>query len=655
MKASILTVTLLVVISSLSLADIGSYIPMSRRAIWNNAGYVNSSNLKSNIPRNVNIIKNVKQFGVVGNGITDDAPTINDLIQASNSGEGLVVLYFPTGTYRCSDKILVNKNNIVIVGDGAGTEFCFDGSSTGSGASRIIHGGFVITGIIGGAGGEENQSATMASSYSINASGVPTSSGYLEIRIPNGIWQDDDDPSPDASVGQIVKVTPSSSPISTYDPVDLTFGYASQAGGAVVNSLNPVQNVGIENIKITSTGVFDDHILITKAANCWVSGIVSYNPWWNHIQIGHSTNIEVRGCYFDEARNVDEGGHGYGVYIGGHSTNCLVEDNIFQHLRHSMILFGGANRNVLGYNYSGNRKAMNSGVQQNGVEPDILFHARLPYANLVEGNVCDYIGAENEHGMNGDYNTIFRNKIMSVDQWPSLARGGIRINLFTKNSFPLYGAYDDPKFNIVGNALNNPDNINYVPYKNAGILDWRNGRYTYPNSDTPFDETSYYYPSKPAFLGTTSTWPLMGVKTSTGVPLTQTNPAEERWGTSGVPKTKSLHSLITCTVPDDFPTISSALASAISGQTVVVNGTQALSSETVVPTGVTLCFSSTSVLQMNGYILFQGNGKIIIEPGASGIAANLLDGTNLIGCFPSAQLAINSACPVKSFFVCKII
>jgi pectate lyase len=63
----------------------------------------------------------------------------------------------------------------------------------------------------------------------------------------------------------------------------------------------------------------------------------------------NSANIEIQGCYFHEAQNYGEGGHGYGVSIGVHSSSCLVENNIFKTLRHAMILSSGANGNVLGF------------------------------------------------------------------------------------------------------------------------------------------------------------------------------------------------------------------------------------------------------------------------------------------------------------------
>jgi hypothetical protein len=57
----------------------------------------------------------VKDFGAVGDGITDDAVAIQAAINS-----GAETIYFPTGTYLFTPPLAVNTDDIAIVGDGRG-------------------------------------------------------------------------------------------------------------------------------------------------------------------------------------------------------------------------------------------------------------------------------------------------------------------------------------------------------------------------------------------------------------------------------------------------------------------------------------------------------------------------------------------------------
>lgn len=62
-----------------------------------------------------NEIINVKQFGVYGDGTTDDSTIIKSILENLNSGD---VVYFPKGEYICETDIIISTNNIRIYGDG---------------------------------------------------------------------------------------------------------------------------------------------------------------------------------------------------------------------------------------------------------------------------------------------------------------------------------------------------------------------------------------------------------------------------------------------------------------------------------------------------------------------------------------------------------
>ena len=188
----------------------------------------------------------------------------------------------------------------------------------------------------------------------------------------------------------------------------------------------------------------------TGASDCWVSGCESKMTQSSHVDIGgNSSNITVKGCYFHEANQYGEGGSAYGVNIAGKVTNCLVENNIFEYLRHSILLQCEATYNVVAYNYVTNPHAYDFGDDykfdkcpvKNTTHPrffengDILLHGQVcgyqvgAYRNLIEGNCVPNIRIDVvPHGENGIYNTFYRNWAFNgfSNQNPTLAMMIIR-------------------------------------------------------------------------------------------------------------------------------------------------------------------------------------------------------------------------------------
>jgi hypothetical protein len=76
-----------------------------------------------------------------------------------------------------------------------------------------------------------------------------------------------------------------------------------------------------------------------------------------------------------------------------------------------MLVGTGANRNVFRFNYAANNKWDVSALGKDLQAGDIRLHGRYPYANLFEGNSVDFVWGDATHGLNGPYNTIFRNKV----------------------------------------------------------------------------------------------------------------------------------------------------------------------------------------------------------------------------------------------------
>lgn len=190
------------------------------------------------------------------------------------------------------------------------------------------------------------------------------------------------------------------------------------------------------------------------------------------------------------------------------SGECLIENNIFEHLRHSMILQAGANGNVLAYNYS--HDPYWTGVQlPSNTAGDLVLHGNYPYANLFEGNIVQNIVIDDSHGINGPYNTFFRNRAELY-------------GLFMNNN-PI-----SHQQNFIGNEITNP-NFLFGLYYVIGDDHFEYGNNDLgqisPNPAVDLPEISCFKEDIPEFYQT-QTWPSIGIP---NVLEEQTIPAKHRY------------------------------------------------------------------------------------------------------------------------------
>ncbi len=189
----------------------------------------------------------------------------------------------------------------------------------------------------------------------------------------------------------------------------LTTDYAW--GDVQIQPVRLSQNVGLENFSIVNRLEVDglNSIAFHRAANCWIDNIRSSMTVRIHVSIRWSRNIDVRNSAFISSFRHGGGGHGYGVVCSKYTNHCLIENNAFTHLRHSMMVKEGANANVFGYNYS------SGGYQEHSTHArDISIHGHYPYKNLFEGNIVEYAHSTDYWGAAGPGNTFFRNSIESA-------------------------------------------------------------------------------------------------------------------------------------------------------------------------------------------------------------------------------------------------
>lgn len=361
---------------------------------WRNAGYRGGA-----LPGAT--VLNVRDFGATGEGKADDRAAILAAFEALGGEPGVV--YFPKGKYLIQSPIDV-PSGVVLRGENAsGTLLQFD----------------FVEDAIRFSGKQVGDWIAVTETADIHSRALSVAEAETFSPGDYALLTQDDDPSWNitdswaiGSAGQVVRIAEiEGNRLHLERP--LRHGYPVVRKPRIRRIL-PIQHSGIENLRLErqlaaeSSSRNNKHtVVFQNAANCWMRGVHSRMAFGSHVAVDYSTGVQITGCYFDDAHEHDGGGSGYGVRLQFRSGECLVEDNIFRHLRHSVLLQAGSNGNVIAYNYSRDGKS----DSHPGFASDISLHGNYPYANLFEGNIVEHIWLDNSHnGANGPLNTIFRNR-----------------------------------------------------------------------------------------------------------------------------------------------------------------------------------------------------------------------------------------------------
>lgn len=489
-----------------SFAQTGTIDP-SRRVDWSIAG------VEGGIPCVTDPAKifNIMDYGGVNDGSADNYAAFQSALSAANtSGLTPRVIYFPSGEYLINTSIRV-PNNTIIRGDGyedtklvfdlgGVAEPCFDTPIWNFGNYTNVTGGHT----------KGSTSITVANGAEL------TIGQWMEIEEDNDATAMYTDPEWDQTwaqyaKGQFVRVTNISGNTITFDrplKTDYDAVRTIRARRALL-----AENIGFENFYITRPNTGDSYMFFFKnTSNTWLRGVYSWRSNKAHVWTERCVNFEIRGCYFERSIDYGGGGHGYGVSVGYHSHDGLIENNIFNRLRHHMIIAKGASGCVFGYNYSFDRvQGSDTNDLNNGwIPPDISIHGHWSYMNLFEGNVSQEIHSADYWGPSGPGTTFFRNQLQAVE-----------------------GVYmDDASVdqNIVGNELllgNVGEEASVTGTFAHGNVE--GGSVTWDGASGSNNLiNSYYLNAKPTWWGS-GNWPSIGPEyIGSG-----TNPAKDRWDAQG--------------------------------------------------------------------------------------------------------------------------
>ncbi|MFT5723448.1 MAG: hypothetical protein ACI9JN_000561 [Bacteroidia bacterium] len=487
------TTAILMVVCYASL--FGQSIPKATSTNWNNLA--THSEIKQS-----NVI-NIKRLGA---DITGKNPADKYVqLAIENSRQTGAIIYFPKGTYLLNEPIKLTSNQY-LAGDGSTqTILKFDLGGNGHLISSVGTTFAQWTDIIYDAS-KEDETIVSKNEY-LNAGDL------IRIRITNKAkttseWAD-------GSIGQITRVKSfKNGTIQLADPLrlDLTSDEMPK-----LIKVNPHHDLGVVNLKIVrldATSGQTSNIHFEYTDNAIVSGVHSDSCNYAHVNNVFSYKNRIEGSYFTNAFNHGGGGKAYGVVLAFSSSQCMVENNIFEHLRHSILFQAGSNGNIVGYNYS--RDAYWTGVfSPADFSGDIVMHGNYPFLNLIEGNIIQNLVIDNSHGINGPGNVFLRNRIENA---------GIFMNCSPATDFQAF----------IGNEITGTGTSSngIIPFPKGLYSLCGRGHYAYANNQngkmipTQVDAlvNSLYYKSEPAFLSNT-TFPAIGYPNTT---QTSTIPALTR-------------------------------------------------------------------------------------------------------------------------------
>jgi hypothetical protein len=430
----------------------------------------------------------VLDYGADPTGVADSKGAFDAAVAALPASGGVV--FVPQGNYRLLSKWSIGKSNVVVRGEGpdktrllcAHGDTCIEVITYQRGVWQTLAGGY-----------------TKTSTNLLVADGTKFTVGkFAEV-------QQDNDPS-------LMYTQPEWNQTWASNAVGQLFEVAGIAGNHVYlrtplhydmrADLNPrirpqgfVTRVGFEDFYIEKLQSGQNTFLFRNSAYCWVRGVESYHTRGSHVGNDTTLGNEYRDSYFHHSFSYGGGGSGYGVEFGLHCTDGLCENNVFDMLRHAMMVHVGSAGCVFGYNYSVNpvQGEGETNLNQGWVPPDISLHGHWAQMNLFEGNVVQEIAIADYWGPMGPGNTFLRNRVAgdAAHHEGILLRDHSHGQNLIGNVTPWW--YDD---GTSTNTLRHGEDVNGTLVWSAGIT----------NHVIP---ASYYLNQKPAFFGK-SPWPITG-------------------------------------------------------------------------------------------------------------------------------------------------
>jgi len=297
------------------------------------------------------------------------------------------------------------------------------------------------------------------------------------------------------STGQIVQIdnVDSFGRLEVSAPMRRAF---TEKRGATVTKINPVSQIGIESIEIQcqyATEGQTSNIEFQYVVDGFVKCVQSSKTNFGYVNLVNSARVTVEKSSFFSAHAHEGGGQDYGVVLNFNTSECLIENNYMDSLRHSILLQAGVNGNVIAYNYS-TRPYWTGVFVPSDAAGDLVLHGNFPYCNLFEGNIVENIVIDASHDINGPDNIFFRNRALGYGLFmdpntPSDAQ--VFIGNEVVRTDPPYGLF----------LLPGEGHLVYVNNHRGAVIP--------PGTDS-LPLLSLYLKTAPGFYSAHSSWPPIG-------------------------------------------------------------------------------------------------------------------------------------------------
>lgn len=455
--------------------------------------------LPGGIPSITQPVASVLDHGAAADGVTDDLGAFEDALAELSEGGVLLV---PAGEYLIEGTLEIATDGVVVRGEGADRSHLLLGTAETASLSVLTYGrGDWQTLEEAARRGEHSITVPDGAAFSVGQWAELEMANDPALMYTDPAWEVD---WAENARGQLFEVTAiDGNVISFRHPLYLDYPLTDAPR---VRPQRFVQHVGIESLSLER--VIDDSdasvVLWKNAAYVWMREVESRQTRRSHLDTDTVLGCQVENSYLHDSYDHGGGGHGYGTSLGFHTTDCLVENNLFRSLRHSMIIQSGASGNVFGYNHSKDVVQTEGSVPNEGwLPPDISVHGHWSNNNLFEANTVEQIGIADYWGPTGPHMLYFRNRVVN-DEFRSDGQ--------TEEAAITLDDHSNYQY-ILGNRIENgsletdgtPDMTTNVihGHQESGEVSW--------NEAIADHEllASYYWGCKPNFLDE-APWPLIG-------------------------------------------------------------------------------------------------------------------------------------------------
>lgn len=353
---------------------------------------------------------NVREFGAVGDGVTDDSVAFAAAFAALPPEGGIIDV--PAGVYLITHPLRFVNPNTHLRGEGSSTSRLLCALQTA--ASCISASGREAGAWLPLAGGYERASTTLT----VEQAGVLQTGDYIEIQAAAS--------PPLRQISRIAAVD--GAHLTIADP--LLHDFASE-DGPQVRKLSMMAHVGIADLYMyvrAETGGAQT-ITFRRCAFCYLWAVELDHAVHTHVRLAATYRSEIHSAtFYNTQRNDPDAG---GVQITDGAVGTRLTDSIFFDVPRALTVQHGAATSVAAYNFAYHDEATPPAPAA------FVITGQMTTDTLVEGNVVNAIDIAPGGGSTVRGTVIFRNRLTRpAGDW------SVRVGQHTSNTAILGNRFD---------------------------------------------------------------------------------------------------------------------------------------------------------------------------------------------------------------------